>query len=405
MPSDPDSAPPQISKTDEFLITTALDKSELKVKSSDGKTFYVSPVNQVTGGSVSVQGAWDVATKRAKEEAEILCEIDELESTMQQLTDQIETLREPILSEAMAVKALQRRVATDEVKLKRLETDNDNEKELRLIASQNLEAKVKELQAVINLEQAERKEQEDKLGKAAEEGQQLRREIEDEKRKVEWTKIEFRKAEKKQEDVLQEQKKLRQQARHSEELYDEIAATNNDLRAQQKTLKTACLELRSELLKVKKNIQNAQLTLSSKGDHSEIRREYGEKLKIWNDLELPAKLREDITFMERENTNLRRNLKIAEGEEKALASSAKMLIDSTHRAQVTEAMLRKENEQLELAIQTLANDAAALLAEEDTWSTDSEEPDEEVDYDSYQTHATPADPAYLNSLRQFMSAV
>ncbi|KAJ9462636.1 hypothetical protein DIPPA_09427 [Diplonema papillatum] len=389
----------QLTEPEQEVLTRALESGRLKMRTHDGKTIFVNMPSAQPADSVSIAGATETAMRRAKEEAALQSEIEELESTREILEQQIDALREPVLAEARAVKALQRKCQDEEVNLTRLKTANMDAREIRQAEAAVLEARVAELHAVINHEQAERKRQHDRLHKLNEEGASLRREIDDEKRRFEWQKLEVRKCEKIQEDVLHEQKRLRQQAKHADELFDEIAATANDLRTQQKTLKTSCHELRSDLSRIKKNIVDAERTLRTKGDHSALRKEYEEKLRIWNALEAPAKLKEDVDFMEKENQNLRRNLGRAEQEYKALESTVKMLESAHQRARIASTSLNKENEALRSAMAALGEDARLLLAEEENWSTDEEgDCDEEALLNAFDRQPFQTDSQYRDAL-------
>ena len=322
---------------------------------------------------VSIPNAVESTLRRAEEEAEILAEIDRLKYERETLNQQIDTLRGPIMEEAAAVKVIQNRVLDEEANLLKLKTANKNAKERRQSEANILQNNVAELKAMIDDEQQEHQLQEERLLNLNDENSRLRREIEEERRKNEWQRLELRKSEKFQEDAMRDQRKLKQQARHTEELYDEVHATATDLKAQEEAFKTACLGLSSELARVKGRIADAQATLSTKGDHGELRREYEEKLKIWHSLEVPAKLKEESDFLSHENNNLRVNLERARLEQEALQSCVQMLDGALFRSATTKKMLLRENESLQHAMTQLTADAELLLEEEENWSTDSEE--------------------------------
>eukprot|EP01060_Flectonema_neradi_P017868 TRINITY_DN24714_c0_g1_i1.p1 TRINITY_DN24714_c0_g1~~TRINITY_DN24714_c0_g1_i1.p1 ORF type:complete len:421 (+),score=144.80 TRINITY_DN24714_c0_g1_i1:62-1264(+) len=332
---------------------------------------------------ISIPSAVESSLKRAEEEAELLAEIDQLKHEREILNQQIDTLREPIMEEAAAVQTIQTRVMVEEANLLRLKTANMNAKELRQSEATLLQNKVAELQAALDDEQQEHRLQEERLTSLNDENSRLRREVEEEKRKNEWQRLELRKSEKHHEDAMRDQRKLKQQARHTEELYDEVHATATDLKVQEEAFKTACLSLSSELARVKGRIADAQATLSTKGDHSELRREYEAKLKIWNSLEVPAKLKEDCDFMSHENKNLHINLEKARQEQEALQSCVEMLDRAMFRTATTKKMLMKENESLQNAMAQLTADAELLLEEEENWSTDSEHDSDFSDNDDY----------------------
>eukprot|EP01061_Rhynchopus_euleeides_P024206 TRINITY_DN39078_c0_g1_i1.p2 TRINITY_DN39078_c0_g1~~TRINITY_DN39078_c0_g1_i1.p2 ORF type:complete len:349 (+),score=178.58 TRINITY_DN39078_c0_g1_i1:72-1049(+) len=248
-------------------------------------------------------------------------------------------------------------------------------KELRQSEAKVLEARVTELKAVVSQEQAERQQQEERLHRLHDENAQLRREIDEEKRRGEWQKAELKRAEVQHEDVMAEHRRLVKQARSTEELTDEVNARCADLTQQQKTLKSACLELKAELVRLKGEISNAQATLQNRGDHSELRQVYEEKLRIWNALEKPAKFKEDVDFMLRENRNLKSNLGKANAEHEQLSAALKMMEDAIHRTQVTKKMLLEENKEIIAAMGTLNHDSLVLQQQEAAWSSDTESED------------------------------
>eukprot|EP00755_Sulcionema_specki_P016730 Sspe_Gene.62724::Locus_35412_Transcript_4_5_Confidence_0.286_Length_1956::g.62724::m.62724 len=328
---------------------------------------------------VSLLNTADLAKKRAEEEGALLAEISALEERKETLTHQLETIREPILNEAAAVKELQRRVIDEEASLQKLKAATLEAREKRMAGKKALEARVKELKQEIEMEQQERSEQELRLQHLTEEGQHMKKELEEERNKNEWLHLELRRSEKALEEAHHQQRRLMQQAKNSEELLNELSTTSNDLRVQQKTLSATCDDLSSMIEQVKTRISDAQATLASKGDHTALRKEYSEKLKMWNLLEAPAVLKEETDFLMRENQNLQCNLFLANKEEAALRSVADMLQAETARARRTATFLKEENEELEAATEGLKEAALALADEEDGWSSEGDVGEEEED--------------------------
>ena len=367
------------------VLMKAMEEGRLRFKTEDDKTLYLSLPQGVQKGDVSVMSATETAMRRAQERADLQCELDELTDMKKILAQQIQALKAPVQAESDAMKALQSRVADEESFLVKLKNENRDAKGVRQQEAKNLEARVVELKAVIGQEQTERERQENRLKQLQEENAKLRRELEEEKRTLEWQKAEQKRCDKSHEDVSAEQRKLLRQAKNTEELTDEVNARCNDLSQQQKVLKNSCRELRAELLKVKHDISQAQTTLANKGDHTELRKQYEEKMKIWNALETPAKLKEDLDFMSRENKNLQSNLAKAESEHDHLGACARMLHAAMQRARQAKEMLSRENSELLAAMSALNQDAAALQTQEDTWSSDDGDDDhgEGAYYDPY----------------------
>ena len=373
----------ELTEEEADMLLSAVDEGRLKCKSGDGRTLFLS-LPAVRKGETSVAGAAEVALRRAREEASLQCEVHELEEAKAILQQQIDTLSEPVAAEARAVRALQRRVNDEDANLQRLKSANMDAKELRLAEAKLLENRVAELKAVVSQEQAERGQQEERLNRFNDENAQLRREIEEEKRKIEWQKQELKRAETAHEDVVVEQRRLVKKAKNTEELTEEVNARCADLTEEHKTLKSACLEMTAELVRLKGEISSVQTTLQSRGDHSELRKVYEEKLAIWNALEKPAKFKEDIDFMSRENRNLASNLEKADAEYSQLAATLNMLQQALRRAQGAKKLMAEENKELVSAMATLNHDSIALQSQEAMWEDEDDyEEEDECSDDAY----------------------
>eukprot|EP01063_Lacrimia_lanifica_P040152 TRINITY_DN9005_c0_g1_i1.p1 TRINITY_DN9005_c0_g1~~TRINITY_DN9005_c0_g1_i1.p1 ORF type:complete len:425 (+),score=152.42 TRINITY_DN9005_c0_g1_i1:149-1423(+) len=387
---------------EEKVLLKAIAEGRVTARGKDGAIQFVTLNSGIAKNDVSVGAAADIAVRRWREKATLQAEIEELQDQRHHLEEQISELKKPVKQEVQKVRQLQRRVIDVQASTQATRSRNMDAKEVREAELAKLKAQVNDLEAVVAHERELRKANEDRYAARRAERDKLRSEIAEEKAKQDTAAHKLRIAKEDLKKARDEQEALKREAKQVEDRTKEIAHRCYDLRKHKAHVGDAVLTLKSELHKVKMELTDGQKTLQNKGDHSKLSQEYEEKLKIWNALEAPAKLKEDVDFLTRENDNLRKNYTKAKHEREALAAAEKMLRDAIHRASLTHKALSAENAALQRAVHTLTSDATALLSEEAKWSSDedSDADDAGVDEAMY----APVNPRHLQSLQHALDA-
>eukprot|EP01062_Namystynia_karyoxenos_P069190 TRINITY_DN6463_c0_g1_i1.p1 TRINITY_DN6463_c0_g1~~TRINITY_DN6463_c0_g1_i1.p1 ORF type:complete len:509 (+),score=222.53 TRINITY_DN6463_c0_g1_i1:102-1529(+) len=322
-----------------------------------------------------------VARERAQELAELQHQVLCLEERRDTLSGTIELLEAPVLAEARAVRDLRRRIALAEATLKKVKQENVEAREQHEARRRLLAQRVADLGKEIRLQQDDRADQEEQLQQLKKERQEMLREIDEERQKNADLELELTQALRRTDEARQRQRRLEDQARATGTLLREVTTSAHDVQLQLQTMRAGCNELQGTAERIRKQVDDARATLASKGDHSELRKEYEQKLRVWSSLEAPARMQEDAEFLRRESRNLRHNLERAQEEARALRGAAALLRSETERAEVTAAGLRRENAVLARITSELQHDAQRLLEEEEEALGEEGEEDEEDEED------------------------
>eukprot|EP01065_Artemidia_motanka_P016119 TRINITY_DN19865_c0_g1_i2.p1 TRINITY_DN19865_c0_g1~~TRINITY_DN19865_c0_g1_i2.p1 ORF type:complete len:460 (+),score=157.30 TRINITY_DN19865_c0_g1_i2:47-1426(+) len=358
-----------------------------------------------------------VARERALELAELQRQVLDLEVRRDTLAESIALLEAPVLSEARAVKDLRRRVLQSELELKKLKQDNIAARELHEARRRMLTARVAELEREVQAQQDDHKDQEEQLHGLKQGKLDMQREMEAERDRVGELEQEKAGALRQIDTCRRQQQKLEEQARSTGNLLREVSTSARDALLQEQTMRHNCAELSQTAERLRRQVADVKATLASRGEHSELRREYERKLKLWSSLEAPARMQEDIVFLRREARSLMHNRDRAQQEAAALGDAAALLRAEADRACIAAEGLSRENASLTAAVAALTADAHHLLEEEEQAalmgdgsdsscaSLTGEEEEEEADDDDEQDVGTPQKgpmpPAYMAALEEY----
>eukprot|EP01065_Artemidia_motanka_P016118 TRINITY_DN19865_c0_g1_i1.p1 TRINITY_DN19865_c0_g1~~TRINITY_DN19865_c0_g1_i1.p1 ORF type:complete len:288 (+),score=98.94 TRINITY_DN19865_c0_g1_i1:598-1461(+) len=280
-----------------------------------------------------------------------------------------------------------------------------------------LTARVAELEREVQAQQDDHKDQEEQLHGLKQGKLDMQREMEAERDRVGELEQEKAGALRQIDTCRRQQQKLEEQARSTGNLLREVSTSARDALLQEQTMRHNCAELSQTAERLRRQVADVKATLASRGEHSELRREYERKLKLWSSLEAPARMQEDIVFLRREARSLMHNRDRAQQEAAALGDAAALLRAEADRACIAAEGLSRENASLTAAVAALTADAHHLLEEEEQAalmgdgsdsscaSLTGEEEEEEADDDDEQDVGTPQKgpmpPAYMAALEEY----